>query len=1421
MANKVTIEIEGRFIDNVTDEAKDASKSLVDLGKDAEKAQKKLDQMGKKKVEPKLDADDSKLLRKLKQADAKVDKLTKTNRAVTLTAKDKASAIINKIVTKSKSIAGKTWKATVGLKDTNAVKTLQKVGEMGKSIGGKTWTAMVKVKDFALSPLKKIKDTLFSIKSLIAAVTAGFAAQKLVLAPINLADQYSSAKIGFSTLLGDAAGQKMMDDLDEFAKVSPFDTSGVISNAQKMLAMGWNAESIVEDMKIIGNAAASTGNLNQGLESIVRAMAQIKTKGKLSAEELNQLAEAGISAKAMLAEELGYGTGDAALAKFSKDQEAGVIGAEKALQALLRGMRRYDGMMDSMANETAEGLMSQLKDTFQVNILRKWGQGLQDGAKKGLGSLVALVDKADEALASMGETLYDLGESVSNWAADKLENAVKKVQEITASEEFKNADIGGKVKMLWKGVIANPLAEWWNSTVVPWWEATAVPWLSEKAAKAGEAMGKGLTSGLLALFGVTDLADEGVTIAGSFVQGFKDGFDGSAITEAFVDAISNVWSALPWWAKLLIGGYGASRVAGGIGNIAGGISTLAGGATKLFGSAAAGTGLLGFGSNAAIAMGAGNLAGGASLGAGALSALGLAGTAGIAGGVITAGSGAVDLYSGYKNDDDVAKKSGWWKVGGAGGGAAAGAAIGSVIPGVGTLVGAGVGALAGSALGWLQSKRIKKEAAESAESLEALAQSESAAAEEARKLLAENKKLAAESLAEHFGDVALSAAEMEKAIGDIIGQDHIDRIRAATVAIDNMNQSFSAFESQESGLKKSLWMASVKKNAQLTADEMDGIQNASKSFRDSAQAYVTDAHYASTESIKSIMGNSAAAEKLIESTNAYYQAQGDELSALSGKLNDALYEALRDNVITVDEKKSLDEIRNSISNIIRQIQEEEYEAEINILKAKYAGDLTSDGFGELMQGTAAQAKTMAESYWDEFGQASIGKSQEEIEILRQGVLDQLSGLWSNAGDLGIGTLRETYQKELGILGQEIGDILANNTPEEIMKAVNGMDEKTRQGIAQLLEYMEPTTAEVEKLVKAYKDAGLQIPEALSSYLQDAKFYEALSKGTEAIEEYFSGQKFQIKPEFEINPETFESTSSAILDRVFTVPVNVEAEWTYNPFNETWISPDNQYYFTTEALIDTGWTYNAFDKTWISPDGRYTFHTDANVNATWNVDKFGGTAGDFGINKSYGPYKTQPSISPTFSVLNTFSPTMSTWGLKSAYSYFPTINLNPTVKTPGSARGNIWYPSGVNTKGYAAGGIVRGGARLIRVAEEGSPEMIIPLSSQRRERGLKLWEKAGNMLGVPGFARGGLTRGNTDEGIRFRQYGSDETPGGTQTVQVDVGGITVEISVDAKETTNIVDAIKEQANEVAEVVAGIINDALAAQFVNTPTRGGAY
>lgn len=689
MPNDHVIEVEGRFVDNISGKADNAAEAIKDIGDAAKQAKKETEKLGKEKVNPKVDADTNKFLKKIRQAEEKAKKFSNTKTEKVLRAIDKASAVIDKVVHKAKNIAGKTWQGIVKAKD-KASSVLNKVSTLGKGIAGKTWQAIVKIKDMATTPLSKIKNALFSIKTLIGVIATGWAANQLIMNPVQLADSYSSAKIGFQTLLGEQAGQKMMDDLDVFAKATPYKSSEVIAQSQRMLAMGWNATDIIKDMTTIGDAAAATGKGEQGLQQIVTALAQIKSKGKLSTEELNQLAEAGISAKRYIAEGLGYGTGDSGIAAMTKDLEKGAISSGAALEALLSGMKEYQGMMETTANETAAGLWSQITDTFEINIFRRWGQGLQDGAKKGFGTVLDLLNSSEGALKDFGDTVYEIGKTISNWAADKMAKFVDSVKEITGSSAFKKATLSGKVKMLWDGAIGNPLADWWTNTVEPWWDATVTPWLEKKAAALGKGIGSGLTGGIMALFGIDtdDAIADGASIGGAFIDGFIEGFDTSKITAALATwASENKGSAAIL--GLLVGG-----------KVLPGLTSAAGSIKGMIGSATAMTGLSGMGVNAAIALGAGNLAGGASLGGAALAGLGLGS---IAGGVVGGAgllSGLADLWKGFKSSGKDAKTSyfqGGSKIGMVGSGAAAGAAIGSVIPGVGTavggLVGAGVGGL--------------------------------------------------------------------------------------------------------------------------------------------------------------------------------------------------------------------------------------------------------------------------------------------------------------------------------------------------------------------------------------------------------------------------------------------------------------------------------------------------------------------------------------------------------------------------------------------------------------------------------------------------------------------------------------------------------------------------------------------------------
>lgn len=1249
MADRVVIDVEARFVDNVTNQAK--------------KSQKELDKLSKTKVEPK--ADTGKLMNKLREAEKKAEKLGKTKTTMVLKAVDKASTTIDKLLNKSKSIAGKTWEAIVKVKDSDAVRNLRRISEQGRGIAGKTWTAVVKIKDMALSPLKKLEESLFSIKSLILAITAGMAAKKFLMMPINLADQYASARIGFQTLLGAERGQQIMNDLDAFAKATPFSTSGVISATQRMIAMGWNAENIIEDMKVIGDAAAATGKGTEGLDRIVLALSQIRSKGKLSTEELNQLAEAGISAKRYIAEGLGFGTGDEGIAGLSKALEGGKIGAEAALGAIMEGMKEYSGMMEATANETVGGLKAQLEDTFEINIFRRWGQGLQSGAKVGLGSVLKLLDTSEKALESIGDLLQETGAILSGKVASAMENTVDRVKKITETEEFAGATYGEKIGMLWEGAIKNPFDNWWRSTVVPWWDETAVPWVTTKGYDIGKEMGKALAHG-------------------------------------FIEVTGNIWDNLPGWAKLMVGGYGATKALGGIGLAAKGAGAVRLAIGNTGNAMVGGSGVLGGLASAGYAVSGG--AAGSAIGGGTAAAIG----AGTIGGMLASAAsiitGVADIARGYDDRNlterqrAALKASGGMKFSGV----AAGAMIGTAIaPGVGTAIGAGIGGVAG----WLGGSALVKNVNEEALAMDELAQSEYGAKKQAQ-------ELARVDMPKHFGEMSLIASEVSTAVNNMIGQDLISRSKEATASITKLEESLKLFDAAESNFGRAVWMTKTLRGGKIAEEQAESLKASAASYTEATATYLKDAQDTSAASIRAIMGSSEAAEKIITKSTEYYDKQNELLKTKTEELNKTMEEALQDGVIGIDEADSLQRIRGQIADIARQIQQDEYQADLNVIKAKYSNpDMSDKTFSEMMQQMNTTAKETTEGYWKTFGKASVGMKEgsDEWNTLMQGTMDQIASVWEAAGDLGISNIQQRWSEELGILGRDFSEIVASTTIPDIVAASENLSAETRSSLSVILDKMQPTTQQIEEIANSYKNAFGVVPKALEEYLNTAEFYEALAKGPKAIEEYFSSRTYNYEVEVGLKPN-FHSVSA--------------------PFTPT----------------------------------RSFFGIPTELN--------------FGVNV----------------------------GVKS--------NTVDTVLRTNKARGGIVGPNG--PQGFSAGGMVRGGSQLVRVAEEGSPEMIIPLSSQRRERGTRLWRKAGSMLGIKGFSRGGLTSGGADEGLRFGGYESGGNIGG-QTVQVSMGGITVEFNVTASDG-NVMNTIREQAPEIAEIVASELYNSFRSQFENTPMRG---
>lgn len=705
MANKEIV------IDVVSEYSDHASSGLQQTGKNAEKASREMDKLGKKRAKPKLGLE------------------------------DKASPVLDKFGKKGDGLGKKTWTPKLGLKDT-ATAGIKKAMSAGMSFGRKTFSAALKINDKVTSQIKKIpsviskiKNSIFSLKTLAGGVITGIATKKLIADPVSLADEFQTYQIGFETMLkSKKKAMKFMDSAKKFASVTPFDTSAVVSNAQRMLAYGFSDKDIIPDLTKIGNASAALGAGEEGISRVSRALGQMKTNGRLNAEDMNQLTDVGINAWKYLADAEGK-----SIAKIREMSQKGEISGDKAVKTILNGLKEFDGMMDKTSNSTVSGLMSNIKDTFDINIVSKWGKGLQKGATKGLGEFADYLDKSDAKLKEAGTSLEKLGEYASTSVFKGLEKAGDKIDDLISMPKFQNASIGGKISIAWDELIANPFSNWWDSKGKPA-IVKKITGIGKDIAKAGGNWFKeslkdllpggdkagiedylagflGLSGGLKLFKGGKSLYDliTGGSGGGGKTNPLGDSIGTINVSAAVVNVNGGVGNSgtptipstgkntptsgnptgnkeiwLPESVKRKMQQTepktpsGPTRTPGGLFGLGGSGVTLKNGETVAATGWKAWLGNLGvkLGSGAATAGGAAAV-GGASLLGGAL------GIAGI-------GSAAGNIYNAVTSKDSATKKKeayrGGTKLGMVGGGAATGALIGSAVPVIGTLAGGLIGA---------------------------------------------------------------------------------------------------------------------------------------------------------------------------------------------------------------------------------------------------------------------------------------------------------------------------------------------------------------------------------------------------------------------------------------------------------------------------------------------------------------------------------------------------------------------------------------------------------------------------------------------------------------------------------------------------------------------------------------------------------
>ena len=1373
---------------------------------------------------------------------------------------DKATNVVGKAINAAQKFGRGVYRAILTVRAVDLT-IIERARSALRSITSKAWTATLRVKDFITAPIKKITSAIFNLKTLIAGVVGGMMFNKYAVQPTQMYADYEDLVTQFGVLLGSQdKAKRRMQELVDFAGKTPFTRDQIFQASRVLQTYTQGALATPEavgGLKMIGDIAASTGT---EFERVATYMGQLYNEVGRGGESMG--------GPLMMLREIGALSAEAE--EKIKEIATGSGTVEERWAKIAEQFSKTDGMMEAMSNQM-NNLMLGVKSFVKNNWTMKLGEGISASLKPFLVSFRTWRSRNSGLIAEWATRIRDIAEILSGRVLGSIKKIAGKVQEIFGSDTFQDAGLGGKMKLLWKGLVTDPLSEWWDHGGH---EKTAAT-----AQRIGEIMGRMISEALVGIFtGIATLTgnaggiaeagvDLGSSVAAAFAKGFKASFDGGTVNATFKAAVTgikgslgNLWQGMPLWGKILLGGAAGIRAISGVGAALGGLSTIAGTPGKWVSDSVqrnwqtyqSGHGLAGLFTNVANALEVPTE--GAEGGSGWKRAIvGAAATAGATTAVTGVVSSINHLAEANRQITAGENELGAAHAGaagltlglGAGGallGLKAGAAIGAVGGPAGALIGAGVGAAAGMFFGDKIVRHVEAAKYESKEMRDAINDSTKSAEE----LNAAFEKVKAKNLKEHFGDIALSLSEIQTMAKQTVLGDKIKEFEAYSDASEATVTSLAKLRTANASVEKILWKARV--GYQFDESDEESIISAFDSYIEGAKQYVESQHYEFTAAISLLVDpQSEEGQSILSGGTAAYSWIEGRLSELGGQLSEKLKESIKieNGVLTLDINGEVLNLQNQINEILNRINTAQAEAESESIKIRFGGGklrLDSNSFNRYQEELGGQIESGMNGYNSALttgiteaklrlnsGDPNFGQKEYDAQVkyLEQRWRENVEGLRSRVVQQTSDLLGEAYTNELGPdAGAKISRAI-QSALDSGMESVDsdwvaqalglGANQSELSGVfadklSMLLASLEPTNVTPRELDVPFEpNPKVENPDGVAE--QIASETSSAVEG-QTVEPAEVTVPVEGKPEFKSDPISIMEQTYQDLTNGQTVPggsVTVETTGTGELTNKEEVS---------EQIASQATGLPGADGT--IPGGTVTVETTGTVSVT--TDKPELTAADFGVADNYG-FPATVNVAPSYSVAPPFDGSKAKFGIAENYSFTTnaTLTVNwsvnnvnkPSLRPDGwGFRGGIFGGASA-LRGYADGGMVRGGARLIKVAEEGSPEMVIPLSSQRRDRGLQLWEKAGEMLGAVGEA----PSGGPDQGGAFPRYEPSQGSVTVQGAQVDVGGVTVQINVQAGAEGSVADEIKAQASEIADTVAGILAESLRGQFQNMPRKGG--
>lgn len=781
-----------------------------------------------------------------------------------------------------------------------------------------------------------------------------------------------------------------------------------------------------------------------------------------------------------------------ALSEAERAQYAAMLAGQEGMSGLLAIVNASDQDFADLTEQinNSSGAAQEMADIMMDNLSGKFElfTGALDSMKMSLGEkfkpyLMEALDWLTDKVPDVENALLTAMNSFDRF----VEQTKSKIDEFTATDEWQNADLFGKISIAWDELVAEPFSDWWNGS--------GKVKVAGVARDIGVGIGTAISTGIMALMGidVSSVVDEGSSIGRQFAEGFTEGMNGVSIAGALGTLLTGSLSSA---AKLLPGGEAPditsllsaaaiAKVAGPMFSLGSGVfkagkgiyKSATGGVLKsIIGSASVADELAGVGTMTGTGLVGGLAKIGANLGGASIASTGtglaLAGAGAVAGGavggatLISGGMDAFDAYKSYKSGNEEAAKAQGTSAGLKIGGVAAGAAIGTaILPGIGTLIGAGIGGLAG----WFAGDKVKEDYEEAAAAAENLEQKSKYALEGAKfdsqelKEAFDDTNVSAEQfgammqeatsnkIRDSFGDIKLSMQEIQEAAKQIVFADQAEALNKFSSAAETADGSLATLQSSFQTMDKLNWKASL--GMELDEGDISEYISAVDAMIESSKQYLEDKHYEATAAIDLLVepGNEI---DMTTGLNQMYSDLQSQIESLGGDLKAKVNVALEDGVITLDEQAEITNLQNQIADITNQISQAETEASFQSLKIKYSGaSLDADSFASLVSEIQANVQEASEQYMQgvdvtlesmnlQLANGVISQEQfdEQFQALSEGYQAKITDLSVRVESFELQSIADSFGSELDGILPDLEGTVAERLGTAMHNAMaNGID----------------------------------------------------------------------------------------------------------------------------------------------------------------------------------------------------------------------------------------------------------------------------------------------------------------------------------------------------------------------------------------------